>query len=273
MLQFLSGKFQEGARYGSLNTARSAISLILSNSISDNPTITRFFRGAYRNRPSKPKYESTWDTEPVLNLIESLQPAYTLTSQQMAEKTATLLALVTAHRLQTFELIDIDNISVSSAGIEIKIPDLIKTSRPGRFQPNLVLPFFHNRPALCAATALLDYVKFTERLRGECKKLFISIKKPYKAVGAQTISRWIRVFIQKAGVDTTVFSGYSVRHASVSAAFKNGVDVGTIRRTAGWSQGSKVFARFYNRPIQSANSSFALSLAESRTNNPKNVST
>ncbi|XP_046593211.1 uncharacterized protein LOC124293993 [Neodiprion lecontei] len=211
------------------------ISLILSHSISDNPIISRFFRGIYRNQPSKTKYESTWDTEPVLDLIESLQPECSLTSQQMAEKTATLLALITAHRLQTFELIDIDNISVSSAGNAMEIPDLIKTSRPGRFKPSLVLPFFNNRPVLCTAMALLDNVNFTERLKGDCKKL--EMKRPYKPVGAQTISRWIRAFIQKAGVNTAVFSGYRARHASLFADFRNGVDVGIIRRTAGWTQG------------------------------------
>lgn len=55
------------------------------------------------------------------------------------------MALSIAHRLQTLALINIDNISKSSSGIMIKIPDLIKTSRPRPFQLDLYLPFFEKR--------------------------------------------------------------------------------------------------------------------------------
>lgn len=53
-----------------------------------------------------------------------------------------LLMLATAQRLQTLALINIDNIKTTESGIAIKIPEIIKTSRPGMCQPNLVLPFF-----------------------------------------------------------------------------------------------------------------------------------
>jgi len=45
------------------------------------------------------------------------------------------------------------------------------------------------------------------------------------------------------------FSGYSTRHASTSAAFRAGVDLEEIRRTAGWTEKSTTFNKFYNRPL------------------------
>lgn len=165
VLEFLTKKFKEGASYGTLNSTRSAISLISTNSISSDPLISRFLRGVFKQRPTKPKYTNTWDTEIVLRYIESLQPYQSLKSQEIAEKTATLLALVSAHRLQTLALINLDNITVSSSTVEIKVPDIIKTSKPGSFQPNIILPFFKERPEVCAASAILDYLESTRDKR------------------------------------------------------------------------------------------------------------
>ena len=76
-------------------------------------------------------------------------------------------------------------------------------------------------------------------------------------MSAQTIGHWIKSLLEKAGIDIKIFSAYSVKHASVSAGHRKGVDICTIRRTAGWSDGSETFARFYNRPIQESSVKFA----------------
>lgn len=79
--------------------------------------------------------------------------------------------------------------------------------------------------------------------------MFISFKKPFKKVSANTISRWIKKTLELSGIDITVFSAHSTRHATTSAAYKKGVNIDVIRRTAGWTGESTTFARFYNRPI------------------------
>ncbi|CAD6241433.1 GSCOCG00009241001-RA-CDS, partial [Cotesia congregata] len=80
------------------------------------------------------------------------------------------------------------------------------------------------------------YLEVTKKLRRNRKTLFISTVKPHKAVGAQTLSHWVKDFLTKAGVDTTQFSAYSAKHAEVSKANARGIDINTIRRTAGWSK-------------------------------------
>jgi hypothetical protein len=261
ILSFLSKRFNDGASYSVLNTSRSAISLISLSNILQDGLITRFLKGVFKQKPTKPKYSSTWDTFPVLNYMEKLPPMSQLKIKEMAEKVATLLALATAHRLQTLALINIDNISKSKSGISIKIPDLIKTSRPGSFQPELYLPFFETRPGLCVASCVLDYLEITKNLRDKNnKRLLILTVKPYGPASPQTIGHWIKSLLSKAGIDTDQFSAYSTRHAAVSAAFNKGVDIATIRRTAGWSPQSQTFMKFYNRPIQSSNNHFAHSV-------------
>lgn len=100
-----------------------------------------------------------------------------LSLKENTEKIATLLAMVTAHRLQTLALIKTENIVISTAGITIKIPDMIKTSRPSKSQPELYLPFFKERPKLCAATAIIEYLEHTRDLREAINKnLFIATK-------------------------------------------------------------------------------------------------
>ncbi len=81
-------------------------------------------------------------------------------------------------------------------------------------------------------------------------RLFISYKKPYGAVSKDTISRWISVVMQQAGVDVAQFKPHSTRAASVSAADKLGVPIAEIIKTAGWSN-ETTFRKYYNKPLAS----------------------
>ncbi|XP_067204178.1 uncharacterized protein [Linepithema humile] len=234
IIKFLNNLFKKGASYSTLNTTRSTVSLISIYDINKDGLISRFLKGVFKQRPSIPKYATTWDITPVLNYIEKLHPLKELNLREAGEKVVTLLALTTAQRLQTLSLIDIDNIVKSDTGLNIKITERIKTSRPGAFQPELILPFFKEEPGLCVASAILDYIDYTKKLRNKNnKRLFIATVKPFGAISSQTIGHWIKRLLGKAGVDTNQFTAYSTRHAAVSAAYKQGVDITAIRRSAG----------------------------------------
>ena len=53
-------------------------------------------------------------------------------------------------------------------------------------------------------------------------------------------------------ININIFSAYSTRHAATSSAYRIEVLLGEIRKMAGWSETSNVFARFYNRPLSKA---------------------
>ncbi|XP_077256292.1 uncharacterized protein LOC143894093 isoform X1 [Temnothorax americanus] len=256
VLQYLSQRFDNGASYGTLNTERSAISLISLDDSSNNPIMTRFFKGVFKLRPTKAKYDSIWDIEVVLRWAEELEPLETLDLKQLTYKLVILMALATAHRVQTLALIKINNISISQEGVQITITEAIKTSKVGVDQPKFFLPFFKERSKACVARAIIRYLAATKDLRKSEKNLFITINKPHQAANSQSVSRWIKECLRQAGIDTR-FTAHSTRHAATSAADRKGIDINIIRKTASWSGQSEVFARFYKRPISSDRGVFA----------------
>lgn len=262
IILFLSDQYEKGLSYSSINCIRSAISLIVSVDCAEDSRVKRFFKGISNLRPSRPKYDQTWDPKIILDFYNDKAEDKDLSLKDLSKKLIVLLALTTGHRMQTLSLINITNLRRSETQLEIHIPDRIKTSRRGSTQPLLILPFYSNRK-LCVATTLISYLDMTLNLRGSIDKLFISFKKPFKAVCAQTLSRWIKDVLSEAGVDTTKFSAHSTRHASTSAAKRAGVDIELIRKTAGWSKNSKTFARFYNRDVAVDSRQFALSILDS----------
>lgn len=167
--------------------------------------------------------------------------------KELSLKLLTLLAILTAHRLQTYSLILLENIEISKDKVIIKIPDRIKSSGFNKYQPILRFPFYDKNPKICAARALCAYIDRTKDLRKSDSKLFISFKKPHINVTSQTLSRWISIIFTEAGLDTNMFSAHSTRSASTSLAKRRGIPIDLIRKTAGWSKDSCTFARHYDR--------------------------
>ena len=257
VLTFLTLIHDQGAAYSSINCYRSAIALIIGPEIGQDNRVKRFFQGLSKLRPPKPKYDSTWDPKIVLEHFSSEDENDKLSLKDLSIKLITLLALITAHRMQTFSLINIDNIENKNSGIEIKIPDRIKTSGINRKQPVLILPTYNNNKKICVASALNCYLNKTEKIRENKKSLFISLKAPFKAVTAQTLSRWVKLGLKKCDIDTNIFTAHSTRHVSTSAAKRNGIDIDTLRKTAGWTENSNTFIKFYNLRLSSDQAAFA----------------
>ncbi|KAL0871307.1 hypothetical protein ABMA27_005052 [Loxostege sticticalis] len=250
VLQFLTEQYNKGSAYGTLNNHRSALSLLLGGEVGADEQIKRLLKGAYRSRPATPKYVRTWDPKIVLDHIASFGPNKELSLEKITKKLVILLTLCTGQRVQSLSLIKLSNIMKCANGIKIVISDIIKTSAPGREQPMLFLPYYESNKDICPATTLEDYVTITANLRSkESEYLLLTIKSPHKVACAQTISRWVKQTLGESGVDVSVFSAHSTRHASTSAARSAGVSLDIIRKTAGWTKTSEAFAKFYHRPI------------------------
>lgn len=250
VLTFLTEQFNSGASYGTINSHRSALSLLLGGNIGSDDSIKRLLKGIYKQKPCIPKYVGTWDPQTVLNYIANWYPNRELSLDKITKKLCVLLAICTAHRVQTLSLIRVSNINRCADSLQIPISDIIKTSALGREQPVLVLPYFRENLNICPATTLDDYLFMTSGLRpNNLDNLLLTYKKPHKKASSQSISRWIKLTLAESGVDVGVFSAHSTRHASTSAAASAGVSIDMIRKTAGWSSSSQTFAKFYNRPV------------------------
>lgn len=258
ILSFLQSLLHNNLSYSSVNTHKSALSLIIDFPENEKHIVKRFLKGIYNLKPPKPKYSFTWDPAPVLKYLEGQHPLKDLSLVSLTYKLVMLIALTSAHRLQTISLIKIQNIYIKEELIEIQIPDKIKTSSINKSQPVLRFPFFKERPELCVASTIFHYLNKTQALRPEGEdKLIITVKKPHRAASTQTISRWLKNVLTISGVNTDIFKGYSTRHAATSAAARVGLNIEIIRETAGWTKNSEIFNKFYNKPLTANSTRFA----------------
>lgn len=252
VIQFLHHHLQtKKLKFGSFNTYRSALALILDVDFAKQGNMKRYMKGIFRLRPPCRRYNFIWDPKVVLSFLETKFPNEGLSLIDLTKKTATLLALTTGHRIQTLARIKVDQIFISPMGIQIIISDHLKNTGKNKENPCLQIPFFTENSRICPASTLEHYISRTAPLRSTAQEyLFLSTRSPFQTATTESISRWIKYTLSQSGIDTTVFTGYSTRHASTSAAYRNGVTLELIKRTAGWSDSSATFARFYNLPLR-----------------------
>lgn len=253
ILLFLTSLYKKGLGYSSINTIRSALSLVLPNvegsPIGSHPLIVRFLKAIGRLKPPTRRYNTVWDVGKVLDLFLKWPENNQLSLKQLTMKSCGLLAILSGQRVQTLSLISLSDIRINENTIEIYVKETIKTSRPGTVQPNIVLPAFPINDRLCPVKAVTEYIAKTKSLRGSVEQLWISYEKPHSFVKTQTISRWLKSVLFESGIDISIFKSHSFRHASTSKAFEAGVNVDVIFASAGWNERSKVFANFYKCKI------------------------
>ena len=254
VLNFLSDLFTKGLSYSAINAARSALSSFIKIEgypAGAHPTVIRLLRGVFNERPALPKTGVTWDVELLLNFLKTVSPAHSLSLLDLSIKAVTLLLILTGHRGQNIQFIDLRNLSVSNDEVRYRYGDLLKTTRPGHHQREVRIRAYTPDCRLCVCTILKEYLERTSAVRGDITALFITSQKPHKAVSRSTISRWFKRAMQAAGVDTSIFTAHSVRSASTSKAALSQVSIKTILATAGWSRAT-TFSRYYERPIVDA---------------------
>jgi len=259
ILEYLVSLFNAGLSYSSINTARSSLSLFLGKidnfAVGSHPMVVKLLRSMYRMNPPRPRYSTMWKVDDLLNLFMNWPSNNVLELKLLTFKLVGLLALTTGQRAQTLNAISIDNIKFGDP-VEIIITQTLKTSRAGFSQPCLVIPVYHN-DKMCVVNCLKIYLQRTFVSRKH-NNLFLSYVAPYKPVSNQSLSRWLCELLCFAGIDTSYFKGHSFRHASTSKAANSGVPMDIVFRSAGWSERSRMFAKFYN--VKTVENSFLSSI-------------
>jgi len=97
ILNFLVDFFKQGYEYTSLNSYRSVMSSIHEKvdgvEIGKHPLMTQMLRGAFNQRPPRPKYKSVWEVDQVVSTFRSEDPSDSLPLQSLTIKTVMLMAL------------------------------------------------------------------------------------------------------------------------------------------------------------------------------------
>jgi integrase len=251
-LCFLANLYKSGLGYSSINTTRSALSSVFGKinncEVGSHKLLNQFMKGVSRLRPPCPKYSITWDASQVLDLLKSWDTD-NCSMLELSYKLLSLLALVTGQRVQSLASIRVSNIVWGNC-VQIKLTDVLKTTKISNPNPVLVIPPYQNQ-SICPLYTLKKYLDITAALRQPEKidALFLSYVTPYKAVTRQTLSRWLCKTLSLANIDINMFSGHSFRHASSSKAASKGINTDSIMQRVGWTPGSDTFAKFYKKPI------------------------
>lgn len=252
-INFLAELMTENIGYSSINTARSALSSVLTlndcTTFGTHPLVKRFMKGVFEQRPSLPRYTSTWDVNTVLEFLRRLPNKEDLTLKVLTQKVVMLMALLTGQRSQTLHALDTSNMEIKESKITFYIREILKHTKPGRHQQPIEFLAFEQDTALCIVLHIKEYLKRTSPHRNNQTQLLLSYVKPFKPISKDTLSRWLKETLSQAGIDVNMFSGHSTRAASTSAAEAKGIPIQCIMNSAGWSN-SNTFTKFYKRPQQ-----------------------
>ena len=176
--------YKKGESYSAINTARSALSVILSQnglSIGNFTSVKRLMKGIFELRPPMPRYTYIWDVNIVFEYLMNFS-SVNIPLSHLTYKLVTLMALATAQRAQTLHLINLENFVYNDDEIIVPIPQLLKQSNPKNRKFSLRLTCNLANPLICVVTTLKEYIKRTENIRTNQRQLFISFHKPHKAL-------------------------------------------------------------------------------------------
>ena len=250
LLKFLEHLyFGEGLGYSALNTARSAVSLVTdlltNNPIGRHNMVCRFMKGVFNERPSMPRYKTTWDIDIVLKHLNYDSTTFSL--RMLAKKFATLLAILSAQRVATISQIKWRDLHFTGNLLVIPVTEVVKQTRPGRHQKPLEFARCNLHKHLCMVTQADVYLQRTRQYRGDknAEKLSLTTTSPYHSASKNTLSNWIREVLDAAGIKS---APHSTRSASASKAASI-LPLDTVLQAGGWSASSSTFPRYYNKPI------------------------
>ena len=252
-LNFLTVLYNSGVGFSVINTARSALSAILpmanSKPVGEHHLISRLMRGIKSTRPSKPRYNGTWNPNVVTSHLKSCENK---TLKELTHSLVMLLALVTGQRAQTLHALKISDMTIEEELVFFTLSSPLKNRGVGEVIE--LVPFEDKK--LCVVTLLHEYLFKTKEIRQGCDELFLSINKPNGPVTVDTIRRWVLTVLKDAGVNTSVFKAHSTRSAACSAALRKKVSLKVILKAGLW-RSQNVFTKFYNREVHEVDGSFA----------------
>ena len=161
VLDFLSKLYKYGLGYSGINTARCALSALITIegniTVGNHPLVQRLVKGVFHTRPSLSHYQDTWDTNKVLHYLQTFPELQRIKLRDQTCKLVMLCALVTGQRCQTLHLMSLDSLVKHSSAYQFVINKLVKQSAPGKKQPVLVIPKFHEDQRLCVFSVLEEY--------------------------------------------------------------------------------------------------------------------
>ena len=161
-------------------------------------------KGNFELKPFLPKYSEIWDVRVVLDYLTTFSVSSTLPLKELTLKLTILLCLITGQRRgQTIHKFDVTYVQDLDDRSRISGREKLKQTKSGRHLDPIELLAFPEDKELCAVPLLREYIHRTDPLRKHHSQLLLSYVKPFRPVSRVTVSRWVNLILQSAGVDKT----------------------------------------------------------------------
>ena len=159
-----------------------------------------------------------------------------ISMKQLTLKTLALVAITSSDRAQKIRMANITEMEIGDNKIIFHIRDQRQKQTRKVLKPTTISCVSAPCEALDVKKYVLGYLEKSKSFRDPSdSQLFLSwvTKKP---VSKQTISRWLKIVLHEAGIDTSIFKAHSYRGAGLSKAYKKGASVSEIGLTKGCSK-------------------------------------
>ena len=211
-----------------------------------HPIVTRMLKGIFRTRPALPRYICIYDAEIVTEFLKSLPRWEEKTLKWLTLKLVTLLALLSTHRCQTLNSLSIEHMDINIQQVTFYIPKVIKNTTTMFHPKPIILQAFPADERICPVRNIVEYIKASEKFR-KSKNLLLSYYK-HEPIETQTISRYVKLTLKAAGINTKIFTDHSTRHASSTGKFMKVLSLNDVVKKAEWKSSSS-FRQFSNLPV------------------------
>ena len=175
VVEFLTEIFNSGQYYSAINTARSALSVILSdeksNNIGKGQFVKRFMKGVLELRPPMARYDYIWDGYIVLDFLRILSPYEEIPLSHLTYELVMLIALCSAQRAQTIHALNLDTFIFSKELVIIPLHDFLKQTTVRNRKFSVHLRAYKDDPEICVLNCLKEKLKKNQSFEERCKKV------------------------------------------------------------------------------------------------------
>ena len=140
-IEFLRELYEEGLGYSTINTARSALSSVITLNggilFGRYPLVCQFLKGIFALKPCLLKYSKIWDVNDVLCCFKSCSLVGEMDLKDLTTNLATLLCLLTGKRCQMIHKMDINFTQLEEHRCTVTIREVLKHTKVGKYQAPL----------------------------------------------------------------------------------------------------------------------------------------
>ena len=259
-------RFTKGLSVSSLRGYRSALSAVFRfhlPSLSSDPVLRDLLRSFRLSSAERVMRPPAWDLSKVLQYLvtSAFEPLSHASFRALTLKTLFLLALATAKRVGELQALSSLVTFVGADACLPYVPQFVAKSEsltrsiPRSFLVKSLADFAAGLDTdllLCPVRALRLYLPRARSLSPGRHRLFVSPRRPSRAMSKNAVSFFLREVISAAGAarpHVGSLRAHDVRSVSTSVAFHRNWSVSSVLESATWAS-SSVFSSFYLRDIQ-----------------------